>query len=93
MALNVYWAMSFILLKWIIREVEKRLRSFLWNGSSGRGFPKLAWQQISKSIDKGGQGIQDILTLNRALMSKHLWDMLKGDRTSIWVDWIHNVPA
>ncbi|KAL0373936.1 UNVERIFIED_CONTAM: hypothetical protein Sradi_3309300 [Sesamum radiatum] len=35
MALNVYWAITFILPKKIIRKVEKRLRTSLWKGSSG----------------------------------------------------------
>ncbi|KAL0455557.1 UNVERIFIED_CONTAM: hypothetical protein Slati_0894900 [Sesamum latifolium] len=35
MALHTYWAMAFILPKGIIREVEKWLRTFLWNGHSG----------------------------------------------------------
>ncbi|KAL0444902.1 UNVERIFIED_CONTAM: hypothetical protein Slati_2212900 [Sesamum latifolium] len=40
MALEIYWAMAFILPKGIIKEVEKRLRSFLWKGTSNRGYPK-----------------------------------------------------
>ncbi|KAK4381316.1 hypothetical protein Sango_2979300 [Sesamum angolense] len=42
-------------------------------------------------IEEGGLGIKDILALNRALMSKHLWAVIKQDRTSIWVDWIIQV--
>ncbi|KAL0420814.1 UNVERIFIED_CONTAM: hypothetical protein Slati_3104300 [Sesamum latifolium] len=35
MALNTYWAMAFVLPKGLIREIEKRLRSFLWKGTMG----------------------------------------------------------
>ncbi|KAL0284499.1 UNVERIFIED_CONTAM: Retrovirus-related Pol polyprotein from type-2 retrotransposable element R2DM [Sesamum radiatum] len=40
-ALQVYWAMAFILPKHIIKEIEKRLRRFLWKGSTdvGLDFP------------------------------------------------------
>ncbi|KAK4380902.1 hypothetical protein Sango_3019300 [Sesamum angolense] len=46
---------------------------------------KLQW------IEEGGLGIKDILALNRAPMSKHLWAVIKPDRTSIWVNWIIQV--
>ncbi|KAL0354346.1 UNVERIFIED_CONTAM: hypothetical protein Sangu_1015900 [Sesamum angustifolium] len=46
---------------------------------------------VYRPIEEGGLGIKDILALNRALMSKHLWAVIKQDRTSIWVDWIIQV--
>ncbi|KAK4395894.1 hypothetical protein Sango_1743700 [Sesamum angolense] len=59
MALNLYWAMAFILPKKIIQEVEKYLHTFLWKGSSERGYPKM--------------------------------DVIKGEHSSIWVDWIYHI--
>ncbi|KAK4384673.1 hypothetical protein Sango_3037300 [Sesamum angolense] len=47
--------------------------------------------RLCRPIEEGGLGIKDILALNRALMSKHLWAVIKQDRTSIWVDWITQV--
>ncbi|KAK4400348.1 hypothetical protein Sango_1140900 [Sesamum angolense] len=87
-ALEVYWAMAFILPKGIIKEVVKRLRTFLWKGTSHSGYPKVAWDVVCKHVEECGQGIRDILALNRAWMSKHFWAVIKRDRTSIWVDWI-----
>ncbi|KAL0308180.1 UNVERIFIED_CONTAM: Transposon TX1 uncharacterized protein [Sesamum angustifolium] len=52
---------------------------------------KVAWETICRPIEEGGLGIKDILALNRALMSKHLWAVIKQDRYSIWVDWIIQV--
>ncbi|KAL0290483.1 UNVERIFIED_CONTAM: Retrovirus-related Pol polyprotein from type-2 retrotransposable element R2DM [Sesamum radiatum] len=37
----VYWAMAFILPKHIIKEIEKRLRNFLWKGNLDTGYAKL----------------------------------------------------
>ncbi|KAL0290018.1 UNVERIFIED_CONTAM: hypothetical protein Sangu_2591300 [Sesamum angustifolium] len=88
---KVYWAMAFILPKGIIKEMIKRLRTFLWKGTSASGYPKVAWEAVCRPIEEGGLGIKDILALNRALMSKHLWAVIKQDRTSIWVDWIIQV--
>ncbi|KAK4384011.1 hypothetical protein Sango_3100700 [Sesamum angolense] len=90
-SLEVYWAMAFILPKGIINEMIKRLRSFLWKGTSSNGYPKVAWEVVCRPIEEGGQGIKDIFALNHALMSKHLWAVIKQDRTSIWVDWIYQV--
>ncbi|KAL0290981.1 UNVERIFIED_CONTAM: Transposon TX1 uncharacterized protein [Sesamum radiatum] len=67
---EVYWAMAFILPKGIIKEMIKRLRTFLWKGTSDYGYPKVAWEAVCRPIDEGGLGIKDILALNRALMSK-----------------------
>ncbi|KAK4384692.1 hypothetical protein Sango_3035300 [Sesamum angolense] len=50
-----------------------------------------AWEAVCRSIEEGGLGIKDILALNRALMSKHLWAVIKQDRTSLWVEWIIQV--
>ncbi|KAL0297905.1 UNVERIFIED_CONTAM: hypothetical protein Scaly_3079500 [Sesamum calycinum] len=73
MALNVYWAMAFILSKGIIREVEKRSHSFLWKGLSGRGYSKVSWQQVCRRIEEGGLGIRSIQAVNREMMSRHMW--------------------
>ncbi|KAK4384267.1 hypothetical protein Sango_3078100 [Sesamum angolense] len=83
--------MAFILPKGIIKEMMKRLSTFLWKGNSASGYPKVAWEAVCKSIEEGGLGIKDILALNNALMSKHLWAVIKQDRASLWVDWIIQV--
>ncbi|KAL0427838.1 UNVERIFIED_CONTAM: hypothetical protein Slati_2958600 [Sesamum latifolium] len=80
--------MAFILPKTIIREIEKRLRSFLWKGSTGVGYAKVSWQQVCQPIEEGGLGIRDLFALNRGLMSRHLWKLILGDRSSLWVNWI-----
>ncbi|KAL2248396.1 UNVERIFIED_CONTAM: hypothetical protein Sindi_2691900 [Sesamum indicum] len=75
MALSIYWVSAFTLPKGVIREIEKRLRAFLWKGAGTSGYAK---------------GLRDITTLNRALMSKKLCDVIRCDRTSIWVEWLYN---
>ncbi|KAK4406372.1 hypothetical protein Sango_0643700 [Sesamum angolense] len=46
--------------------------------------------EVCKLVEEG-QGVRDILALNRPLMNRHMWDVIKGDRSSIWVDWIYHV--
>ncbi|KAL0294130.1 UNVERIFIED_CONTAM: putative ribonuclease H protein [Sesamum angustifolium] len=88
MSLNVYWAMAFILPKGVIRAVEKRMRHFLWKGNSAVGYPKVAWSDVCRPMEEGGLGIRDILALNKALMSRHLWNVIQSNQSSIWVQWI-----
>ncbi|KAK4384464.1 putative ribonuclease H protein [Sesamum angolense] len=78
MSLDVYWAMAFILPKGVIREVEKRMRNFLWKGNSTVGYPKVAWSSVCRPKEEGGLGIRDILALNKALMCRHLWNVIQG---------------
>ncbi|KAL0455349.1 UNVERIFIED_CONTAM: hypothetical protein Slati_0874100 [Sesamum latifolium] len=52
LALNIYWAMAFILPKGVIKEVEKRLRGFLWKGHSNEGYPKVAWNLVCRPIEE-----------------------------------------
>ncbi|KAL2225027.1 UNVERIFIED_CONTAM: hypothetical protein Sindi_3055600, partial [Sesamum indicum] len=83
-ALSLYWASAFILPKKVISEIEKRLRTFLWKGTTSSGYAKVAWKDVCRPMDEGGLGFKDISTLNRALMSKKLCDVIQCDRTSIW---------
>ncbi|KAL2240746.1 UNVERIFIED_CONTAM: hypothetical protein Sindi_0715800 [Sesamum indicum] len=84
MALNVYWSSAFILSKEIVKEIEKRLRAFLWKGRSNSGYAKVSWKEVCKPKEEGGQGIQEVGTLNQALMCKKLCEVIRCDRTSIW---------
>ncbi|KAL2230770.1 UNVERIFIED_CONTAM: hypothetical protein Sindi_1671400 [Sesamum indicum] len=88
-ALSLYWASAFILPQKVINEIEKRLRTFLWKGTTSSGYAKVAWKDVCRPMDEGGLGFKDISTLNRALMSKKLCDVIQCDRTSIWVQWLY----
>ncbi|KAL0293096.1 UNVERIFIED_CONTAM: hypothetical protein Sradi_6956200 [Sesamum radiatum] len=67
------------------------MRKFLWQGSSGAGNAKVAWDQLCKPKVEGGLGIRRLTTSNQALILRQLWRLLQNDGTSIWVDWIqHN---
>ncbi|KAL0287517.1 UNVERIFIED_CONTAM: Retrovirus-related Pol polyprotein from type-2 retrotransposable element R2DM [Sesamum radiatum] len=89
-ALQIYWAMAFILPKHVIKEIEKRLRTFLWKGNSAVGHAKVSWQQVCRPISKGGLGIRNLQAQNLGLMCRHLWRIIMHDRASIWVEWIYH---
>ncbi|KAK4384094.1 hypothetical protein Sango_3091900 [Sesamum angolense] len=70
----------------LLQKIDNRIKD-----TSSSGYPKVAWEAVCRPIEEGGLGIKDILALNRALMSKHLWAVIKQNRTSIWVDWIIHI--
>ncbi|KAL2247912.1 UNVERIFIED_CONTAM: hypothetical protein Sindi_2643500 [Sesamum indicum] len=86
--LSAMMASAFILPKVIIKQIEKRFRTFLWKGTSTSGYAKVAWKDVCKPFNEGGQGIKDIGILNRSLIAKKLCDVIRCDRTSIWVEWL-----
>ncbi|KAL0304923.1 UNVERIFIED_CONTAM: putative ribonuclease H protein [Sesamum calycinum] len=86
--LHTYWASVFILPKGVLKNLEQKMRTFLWQGHTGRGNAKVAWDQICKPKAEGGLGISSLITMNQALILKQLWRILQNDGTSIWVDWI-----
>ncbi|KAL2237508.1 UNVERIFIED_CONTAM: hypothetical protein Sindi_0942500 [Sesamum indicum] len=88
-ALSLYWASAFILPKKVINEIEKRLRAFLWKGTTNSGYAKVAWKDICRPKEEGGLGFKDISTLNRVLITKKLCDVIRCDMTSIWVEWLY----
>ncbi|KAL2248085.1 UNVERIFIED_CONTAM: hypothetical protein Sindi_2660800 [Sesamum indicum] len=55
-ALSLYWASAFILPKKVISEIEKRLRTFLWKGTTSSGYAKVAWKDVCRPMDEGGLG-------------------------------------
>ncbi|KAL2246347.1 UNVERIFIED_CONTAM: hypothetical protein Sindi_2902900 [Sesamum indicum] len=79
---------AFILPKAIIKQIEKRFRTFLWKGTSTSRYAKVAWKDVCKPFNEGGQGIKAIGILNRSLIAKKLCDVIRCDRTSIWVEWL-----
>ncbi|KAL0444347.1 UNVERIFIED_CONTAM: hypothetical protein Slati_2157400, partial [Sesamum latifolium] len=96
--LNVYWAMAFILPKGVIQAIEARMRKFLWQGGTRTGMAKVAWSDVCRPLEEGGQGIRALHPLNKGLMCKHLWDVVLHNSESIWDPWhpfgvlIHQFP-
>ena len=89
MSVSLYWTSAFILPQKVTYEIEKRIQNFLWKGTTNSGNAKVAWKELCRPVEEGGLGFKDITTLNRALMTKKLCDIIQCDRTFIWVEWLY----
>ncbi|KAL2235312.1 UNVERIFIED_CONTAM: hypothetical protein Sindi_1263400 [Sesamum indicum] len=65
-------------------------RGFTDEGTTTSGYAKVAWKDLCRPKDEGGLGFKDISILNHALMTKKLCHIIRCDRTSIWVEWLHH---
>ncbi|XP_022030545.1 uncharacterized protein LOC110931459 [Helianthus annuus] len=89
-ALHVYWSSVFILPARVIKELEAKMRNFLWaQSSSQRGRAKVSWKSVCVPKHEGGLGIRRIADVNKSLMVSHIWSIL-SNRQSLWVAWIHS---
>ncbi|XP_021970148.1 uncharacterized protein LOC110865195 [Helianthus annuus] len=90
-ALHVYWSSVFILPASIIKDLEAKMRNFLWSqeASFHRGKAKVSWSSICVPKYEGGLGIRRVGDVNKALMASHAWSIL-NKRDSLWVAWIYS---
>ncbi|MFS7946370.1 putative RNA-directed DNA polymerase [Helianthus anomalus] len=89
-ALYSYWVSVMMLPSSILKDLEKRLRRFLWNGGNpGSVRAKVAWKDVCMPKDEGGLGIRSIVDVNKALLTSHIWSLVTN-RPSFWVQWIHS---
>ncbi|KAL2239613.1 UNVERIFIED_CONTAM: hypothetical protein Sindi_0602500 [Sesamum indicum] len=79
----------------LLLKIDQRIAgweglSLSYAGSGNSGYAKVAWTEVCRPTEEGGQGLRDIATLNRALMTNKLCEVIKCERTSIWVDWLYH---
>ncbi|KAL2228923.1 UNVERIFIED_CONTAM: hypothetical protein Sindi_1872000 [Sesamum indicum] len=80
----------------LLLKIDKRIAgwegmalSYAGRGTTNSGYAKVAWKDLYRPKDEGGIGFKDIAILNRTLMTKKLCDIIRCDRTSIWVEWLY----
>ncbi|KAJ9561655.1 hypothetical protein OSB04_006815 [Centaurea solstitialis] len=88
-SLNLYWMAIFIFPSAVVHTIEALCRDFLWaQGNSSKGRCKIAWDLVCRPQRSGGLGFKRLATWNRALISKHIWDIVTK-RDSLWVNWLY----
>ncbi|KAJ1704421.1 hypothetical protein LUZ63_004200 [Rhynchospora breviuscula] len=74
-SIPTFYMSVFRLPSWVIKEIDKRRRSFLWGKSNnnGKGIPLLAWDRVCLPKVVGGLGVLNLRIMNTSLMLKWLW--------------------
>ncbi|KAL0281795.1 UNVERIFIED_CONTAM: Retrovirus-related Pol polyprotein from type-2 retrotransposable element R2DM [Sesamum radiatum] len=76
-SLHMYWASVFILPKSITNAIESRLRTFLWQGATGKGVAKVAWRKYANQRRKGGLGLE-------GLRNQSIWTYHSSNSSWCW---------
>ncbi|KAJ9561537.1 hypothetical protein OSB04_006697 [Centaurea solstitialis] len=88
-SLQLYWMAIFLFPSAVVHDLEAAFRDFLWaHGNSSKGKCKIAWNQVCRPMINGGLGFKRLVTWNRALLVKQLWDIVTK-RDSVWVSWVY----
>lgn len=74
--------------KWLIEEIDKRRRGFLWSGKkrAKNGQCRVSWDRVCRSIAEGGLGMKNIETQNLSLLMKFV-HKLHTETDTVWVKW------
>ncbi|XP_026417291.1 uncharacterized protein LOC113312772 [Papaver somniferum] len=66
--------------KKIILACERILRNFLWSGNADeKKYITIAWDKVCVPLEEGGLGIRKFEDINKALLMKLLWRILKSN--------------
>jgi hypothetical protein len=84
-AIPIHTAIAVEISPWVIKCIDKRRRSFLWNGSANArgGCSAIAWPKACRPPDLGGLGILHLKIFGYALRLRWLW-LEKTDNLRPW---------
>ena len=89
--MQVYWSSVFLLPKSVVKQIEQKLRNFLWSGKHDKSTKaKVKWELVCNPMSSGGLGIPRLAEWNKAAQIKHIWHLCKGGWRGLWVDWIYS---
>jgi hypothetical protein len=79
----IFFMSTFHLPIWVIKEIDKIKRRFLWHGqkehTTARYMSLVNWKIVTTPKNKGGLEILDLHIMNQALLTKIIWKWIKED--------------
>ncbi|KAK9742042.1 hypothetical protein RND81_03G144800 [Saponaria officinalis] len=85
--LETFWCSSVLLHKAIVKEINKLCKNFFWGTTDGQArMVHKSWKGICASWEEGGFGIKELISWNKALLLKLIWQHEQGTG-GIWVQW------
>lgn len=90
----VYTAMAIDFPMWVIKEIDKIRKGFLWRGRREvkGGHCMVAWGKVCRPLNFGGLGISSLPELCWALRMRWLW-LQRTDPTCLWNNLPVHVPS
>lgn len=76
--LPTYWISIFMLPCWVIKDIDRIRRDFMWSGVDieHQRCRLVCWKNICRHRDQGGSGILDLHHFNQALLRKWWWKFM-----------------
>jgi Reverse transcriptase (RNA-dependent DNA polymerase) len=79
----IFFMSTFLLPIWVIKEIDKIRRRFLWHGqkeqTTARYMSLVNWKIVTTPKNMGGLGIVDIQIMNQTLLTKIIWKWIKEE--------------
>ncbi|XP_074300380.1 uncharacterized protein LOC141631638 [Silene latifolia] len=82
------WCASVLLPKSVIKTINKLCKNFFWNikATDKKKMTAKSWSSICAPSNEGGFGVKELLSWNKALISKWLW-LLDKTPQGLWRIW------
>ncbi|XP_039059108.1 uncharacterized protein LOC120202813 [Hibiscus syriacus] len=85
---NNYWCRQLVLPASILKKVEQLCSRYFWKGADKSAVgARVSWEIICLSKSKGGLGLKNIKSWNRACLIRLIRKILAGDGSQ-WVAWL-----
>jgi len=85
-----YWASIFLLPNAVIERLTQLCRNYLWSGSAEfKRVPHFSWTINCQPKSKGGIGLKNFASWNKATMVKLVW-AISNKKDVLWVKWVHS---
>lgn len=81
----MYYMRSTLLPLSVCDEIDQVSRNFVWGSSRAvRKTALVAWDKVCQSKDKGGIGLRQVRSMNKAMLMKLGWELIQR-RDKLWV--------
>ncbi|XP_074271262.1 uncharacterized protein LOC141595191 [Silene latifolia] len=82
-----FWCASVLLPKSVLKTINKLCKNFFWNiKATDKKMIVKSWSSICAPTNEGGFGVKELLSWNKALISKWLW-LLDQTPQGLWSIW------
>lgn len=84
-ALPMHYMSVMRLPEWVIEEIDRIRRRFLWKGAKeqAKGYNLVDWEIVCQPKKIGGLGVMDMRVFNQTLLLKWMW-MWSKDEHKLW---------